>query len=100
MDISHPFAEDSPASVYKELKDGERAILSAAEGLVTLVEDEVRAHEKYEEEKNDLLKKMFDEEAEGSVKKRTELQRQAIYRSRYGKDRLEWQLKKRDVEAH
>ena len=96
----YPYAEDSPASVYKELKSGERAIRSAADSYITLVEDEVRAHDKYEGAKNQTLKELFDEEAGATVKKRTELQRQAIYRLKHRQDRLEWQLAKRDCEAH
>ena len=95
-----PYADDTPASVYKELKDGEAAILGAAAGYFTLIEDEVRKHDEYEAAKNSTLKAMFDEEADKTVPKRTELQRQASYRLMHRLLRLEWQLAKRDVEAH
>lgn len=95
-----PYAEDNPAVVYKELKDGERAILSAANGYFDLVEDEVRKHDTYEAAKNATLKELFDEENGATVKKRTELQRQAIYRLKHRQLRLAWQLAKRDTEAH
>lgn len=94
-----PYADDSPASVYKELKQGERAIRNAANSLLEFVNDEVYKHDAYEAAKNHTLSGLFKEEAEGA-KKRTELQRQAIYRLKHQQLRLEWQLAKRDTEAH
>lgn len=97
--LTHSFADDDPASVYDELKTGERAVKRAADEVFTTAEHEARAHAEYEEAKNTLLLELFNEENEGTVKKRTEAHRQAIYRLKFAKKRLEWQLAMRDAEA-
>jgi hypothetical protein len=97
--LEHPFIDDNPATVYKELKDGEKLIRDAAAGLFTLVEDVERKHDIYEGLKNELLRQMYQEEADKTIPKRTELQRQIAYRLKHRAERLAWQLAKRDAEA-
>jgi hypothetical protein len=97
--VGNPWVEDDIASIYKELKDGERTVLHARQLLREALTEEDVKFSIYDQAKFKLLHELFEEERNETVKKRTELQRQAIYRVRLHRERLAWQSAVSDVQA-
>lgn len=107
--ITHPFAEDSIHSVYKELKDLEVELLNAADECRHKGMDAARAKGVYEALKHTELLALFVEEdasqfvdEKGKIcfrVKRTIDQREAIYRDKFAAERLAWTLADREYEV-
>ncbi len=95
------FESDDIGSVYNELVAVETAIEQSGQEIKRLANDWATKQSHYENLKNKFLIQMFDEEnAEGSkIKKRTEAQRQSLYRVQYATERLEVHLAKNAWEA-
>jgi hypothetical protein len=96
--IMNHFAQESPETIYDELKELEIKIEQAGQNVHFSGAAAANKKSIYEELKNKMLIEMFAEEAKDG-KKRTEAQRQAIYRSTYATQRLEWLLAENEWKA-
>lgn len=94
-----PFADDSIASVYRELKMGEQNIIAAWCLHQAAVREEKKLFAKYDKLKHDYIRQMIDEEKAGTVPSRSVEKRKALYRIKYHAERLEWQQAEADIAA-
>jgi hypothetical protein len=90
--------QDTSETIYNELKELEAKIEQAGQNVHFSGVQAATKRSVYEDLKNKMLIQMFAEEA-GDGKKRTEAQRQAIYRAAYATERLEWQLAENEWKA-
>lgn len=90
--------QDTPETIYEELKTLEAMIETAGQNVHFSGTNAATKRAAYEQLKNNMLIEMYAEEAKGSFK-RTEAQRQAIYRTTYATQRLEWQLAENEWKA-
>lgn len=89
---------DTPETIYTELKELEAMIETAGQNVHFSGTNAATKRAAYEQLKNNMLIEMYAEEAKGGFK-RTEAQRQAIYRTSYSQQRLEWQLAENEWKA-
>ncbi len=89
---------DSLEQIYDELKQLEVAIEGTGENIRRLAIDAANKRADYENLKNKALIEMFAEESKGGFK-RTEKQRESIYRMMYSTQRLQWQLADNELAA-
>lgn len=104
-----PFADDTEASVYGELKSYETQIMSSAEETRQAGRKAVQAKALYDGYKNAELARLFVEEAASvgvdekgkkvQLLKRVESERESIYRTKYATERLAWTLAEREYEV-
>lgn len=90
---------DTPETIYTELKELEAKIDQAGQNVHFSGQQAAQKKAKYEELKNKMLIQMFAEESGNKDLKRTEKQREAIYRATYAQERLEWQLAENEWKA-
>lgn len=89
---------DSLPEIYDELRALEILIERSGNHIRSLAVQAANKRAEYEELKNKALIEMFAEEAKGGFK-RTEKQREAIYRLSYSTQRLMWQLADNELSA-
>ena len=89
---------DSPEAIYDELKTLEAAIEGSGKNIKSLATDAANKRAVYEDKKNNALIEMFAEESKQNFK-RTEKQRESIYRTMFSTDRLMWQLADNELAA-
>jgi len=82
----------------KELRDATENLTKFARVFKASAVKEAESHCVYEEKKNRFLIVLYDEEVQQSIK-RTEVQRKAMYRNEYAKERRDWLLAKADFES-
>jgi hypothetical protein len=92
------FAQENAETIYNELKELELKIEQAGQNVHFSGVEAANKRSAYEELKNKALIEMYADEAK-TGKKRTEAQRQAIYRSTYAQQRLEWLLAENEWKA-
>lgn len=97
--VVNMYQDDTPQTVYDEMVKLENEIELIGRGIRALGVAESNAISDYEKKKNDLLVTMFAEEADGTVKKRTEQQRAALYRKMYSDERLAANLAKLNLKS-
>lgn len=95
--MSH-FQQATPEGLYNELKEIEGKVDQAGQNVHFSGQNAATKKAEYEDLKNKMLIQMFADEAKDG-KKRTEAQRQAIYRTTYSQQRLEWQLAENEWKA-
>lgn len=104
-----PFADDTPSSVYCELKEFERLIMQAAQDCCEKGKTHTTLQSSYDNCKEQELIRLFAQEAASvttdekgkqvQTLKRVEAERSAIYRTKYGTERLAAVLAKREYEV-
>lgn len=92
------YQQDSPESLYNELKELEAMIETAGQNVHFSGVNAANKRAIYEDKKNKALIQMYADEAD-TGKKRTEAQRTAMYRSMFATERLEWQLAENEWKA-
>lgn len=93
------YGQDTPISVYNELKQWEIEIEQCSANIRDLSVKAVNKQADYELLKNKELIAMFKEEASKAVAKRTEAQRTSAYRVKYSAQRLAWMLAENELKG-
>lgn len=95
------YMEDTPGSLYDDLITLEDEIERVGRNVKILSHEASTAAANYELLKNTYLLIMYEDESnpETETKKRTEAQREAMYRNRYYKERLARDLAKGDLSS-
>lgn len=92
------YAEDSLESVYNELRELEILLADSAQTIKFISVRAATARADYEFVKNNKLIDLFAEEAEKGTK-RTEKQRESLYRVEFSTERLAANLAENDLKA-
>jgi len=92
------YGQDTPLSVYNELRRLEVEIEQCSANIRSLSQDAVNKQADYELLKNKELIAMFKEEQK-DVPKRTEAQRTSLYRTKYSEERLAWMLAENELKG-
>ena len=98
-EITHPYADDSAASIYDEEKVMEKRVIEAADDCRRAGRDAIQKKAFYYQLKHTYLVRLFAEEATTAGLKRTEVQRSAMYREVYATERMAWILAEREYEV-
>lgn len=96
--MSH-FQQATPEGIYNELKEIEAKVEQAGQNVHFSGQNAAQKKAEYEDLKNKMLIQMFADENTGKSPKRTEAQRQSLYRTTYAEQRLAWQLAENEWKA-
>lgn len=109
MNDEYTYLDDSPMTVYKELKDLEAEIRAASDECRVKGRSAIEAKARYDNHKHDELLRLYVEESDSETVdekgkkvqaiKRTEMERASIYRTKFATERLSWVLADREYEV-
>jgi hypothetical protein len=99
VEDKYAYLDDTPESIYKELKDLETSLLDASQGVRDKGRQAVNAKAVYDAAKHTELVHLYADEADTPGLKRTELQRAVLYRTKHATERLAWVLADREYEV-